>query len=356
MPTAPKFFRSGSSRRSAFEACVEAGVPAGVSLADLSRPMLKVLEHHLSIGASVFVDSGAFTAFQRGARLTQNDFERVLGVYERLAPFAQPGRLSVVAPDVIADQDATLGLIEKFSERLTRLAASGIDLLVPLQKGGRTITAFHREICSILPGVQFRAALPSNAAALSSSEALDFVRDAQPARIHFLGAGRSAKFRRLLARVMEVAPNCHVSFDAAVIRSVLGKLKACEQGVGELAHDLLSAGRVDEGELAMALRARDSGALRVLAETIAGEGRGADGILIAIECEMMANPEADPLEAAERVEPALDQFWPLFVRRWCLSEARRQWRTLTLASLPEFRDDPTPLVDHPEQSALALAS
>lgn len=335
----PVFFRSGCSSRADFLAAVRADVPAGISLSDASAPVLREVEIHLERGGRVFVDSGAFGAFRKGRRLGPGDFARILEVYGRLALAARPGNLFVVAPDVVGDQVATLELVREYAATLRGVAATGAQVLVPLQKGDRPVAAFYHDVRRALAGMPFTPALPSNAAALTPDEAKEFLLEAKPRYVHFLGAARSFRFRELLAESREMLPSAQFSYDAAVVRSVSRQIIRTDEGVHEMAGEMLDCGEVDEGELAEALRGGVPDALGVLADMLARPGRTSADILAEL-CNARERADGDTMAALEEVEPGLDALWPYFAMRWARSEARRRWRTIALARVPAFAEDP----------------
>ena len=110
-------FHSGMSSSQDLRAAVDEGVPVGVvaTLLD-SLKIFGTLPRHLNAGGSVFIDSGAFSAFQKGELVS---WEKVFFTYECvLARTDFPGALSIVAPDIIGDQSATLDLWAVHAERV----------------------------------------------------------------------------------------------------------------------------------------------------------------------------------------------------------------------------------------------
>jgi hypothetical protein len=247
----PTFFRSGLSSPQDFRAAMLAKVPAGVSTDRVSAAMMGVIEAYLLFGGGkVFVDSGAFGFFRRGEAMDERDFEAHLAFCERLAGriaerpagvegfFAREayaGCLRVVAPDVIGDQDATVGLLTKYSTRLTKLAQHAV-VIVPLQKGRLSLSTFFARVTALLGTHNICAGLPFNAAALGVDETLMFLAEAAPARAHFLGASHSKRFQSILAEAVQISPETEFSFDSAVVRSICDAIIADTLDSLEAAH------------------------------------------------------------------------------------------------------------------------
>lgn len=162
-------FHSGMSSRSDLRAAVDEGVAVGVvaTLLDVSKSIL-VLPKHLDAGGAVFIDSGAFAAFQKGDVV---DWFKVFRAYESVLTVTnQPSGLSIVAPDVIGDQLATLALWEAHAERVCRWIATGARVIVPLQRGELTAGVMLGHARRIFKTDRFCAGIPSNLAAMSAED------------------------------------------------------------------------------------------------------------------------------------------------------------------------------------------
>ena len=159
-------FHSGMSSRSDLRAAVDEGIAVGVvaTLLDVSKSIL-VLPRHLDDGGAVFIDSGAFAAFQKGNVV---EWSKVFSVYESvLTMTARPAGLSIVAPDVIGDQLATLVLWEAHAERVRSWIAAGARVIVPLQRGQLPAGAMLGHARRIFQTDRFCAGIPSNLEAMS---------------------------------------------------------------------------------------------------------------------------------------------------------------------------------------------
>jgi hypothetical protein len=162
-------FHSGFSAKSDLRAAVDEGVPVGVvaTLLDLSKVYL-VLPRHLDKGGAAFVDSGAFAAFQKGEVV---NWERVFQVYESILMMtSRPEGLSIVAPDVIGDQAATLELWAKHASRVGTWIAAGARVIVPLQCGELSAGQLLDAAKEIFGTPRFCAGIPSNLAAMGAED------------------------------------------------------------------------------------------------------------------------------------------------------------------------------------------
>jgi len=247
-------FASGMSRLNDFEAGAHTfggidtrGIGIDVQeLSDANIPRLaqRILDWH----ARVFVDSGAFGLFRRNMReqgryltdlgdmfraegaappqLKDMDFQAVLDKYNELrlaimdanqAEDSYPPPV-FVAPDIIGDQAASLALLRQHADDLRPFAE---NLIVPLQKGEKTLAQAYAEARNIL-GTDFIAGIPSNEKAISAEEFRAFVKEAKPTRIHFLGAVADSKIEgRLKILAEEGIDPPYVAADGNILRSAL---------------------------------------------------------------------------------------------------------------------------------------
>ena len=175
-------FHSGMSAKSDLRAAVDEGVPVGVvaTLLDLSKTFL-VIPRHLDNGGTAFVDSGAFAAFQKGETV---DWERVFQVYERILMMtSRPEGLSIVAPDVIGDQAATLQLWSLHAARVATWIAAGARVIVPLQCGDLNAGQLLDAAKKVFGTARVCAGIPSNLAAMG----VDDVARLKHTDFHILG-------------------------------------------------------------------------------------------------------------------------------------------------------------------------
>lgn len=163
-------FHSGMSAKSDLRAAVDEGIAVGVvaTLLDISKTIL-VLPRHLDSGKAVFVDSGAFNAFQKNEDV---DWTKVFMAYETILQMTdKPAGLSIVAPDVVGDQVATIGLWTAHAERIRAWIDAGARVIVPLQRGLMTAGEMLRRAKEIIGSDRFCAGIPSNLEAMTCSDA-----------------------------------------------------------------------------------------------------------------------------------------------------------------------------------------
>lgn len=116
-----------------FRAIAQLGMPVGVvaTLLTLAQQHLAI-PRHLDQGMA-FVDSGAFTAFQKKQEM---DWSKVIRAYETIATNTiQPANLSVVAPDVVGDQVETRRLWVLYADSIRKWVGMGVRVIIPLQVG-----------------------------------------------------------------------------------------------------------------------------------------------------------------------------------------------------------------------------
>lgn len=162
-------FHSGMSASSDLRAAVDVGVPIGVvaPLLSLSKVFL-ALPRHLDAGGRVFIDSGAFAAFQKGETVI---WEKVFQKYDSVILMtAKPQGLSVVAPDVIGDQVGTLNLWNKHAEQVRRWIDRGVRVIVPLQRGELSAAEMLALATKAFGTDRFCAGIPSNLEAMSAND------------------------------------------------------------------------------------------------------------------------------------------------------------------------------------------
>lgn len=217
-------FRSGASAPNHFRGYVLSNVPAGVCLAEVGprSATWDMMVSYANRGGKVFVDSGAFTAFTRGKPV---DWERVMGLYRRLVEEAPAACFSMVMPDVVGDQMASLNLLTRYRDTVRDLIEHGQDCLVPVQKGVLTPYQAWRTAADILGTDAFAVSVPSNRVAFSLDDLRNlFAGPEKPGRVHLLGIAGDRKRLAELAKVIHTAnPRCIVTTDANRIRAQVGE-------------------------------------------------------------------------------------------------------------------------------------
>lgn len=162
-------YHSGMSAKSDLRAAVDVGVPVGVvaTLLDVNKTIL-VLPRHLDRGHAVFIDSGAFSAFQKGEQV---DWAKVFRVYESVIQMTdRPDGLSIVAPDVIGDQVQTIALWMAHATKVRAWVEAGARVIVPLQSGELSAGRLLEKAKAIFGTERLCAGIPSNLKAMTAED------------------------------------------------------------------------------------------------------------------------------------------------------------------------------------------
>jgi len=210
-------YASGLSRPGNLLPFARAGYPAGFVAGELSERMRRLVAGYAEIGGEVFVDSGAFS-------MDVADFAPVFEVYLELASGLSDearGRLSVVAPDVVGDQAATIELLAKWAPVLQVLVDAGVRVLVPLQKGELSGPELFGAIDEALREMTWVPAFPCKKAATTAAEIVDFCDRTWAPDIHCLGLG-GEKLQELAQAIHEVSPDTRVTGDSNKLRAMVG--------------------------------------------------------------------------------------------------------------------------------------
>lgn len=200
----------------------DAGVPMCLVVAKLPAQGTARAKTFVAKGGTLLLDSGAFLSRAKPAEL---DWPAILSTYQDIA---DAGPVTLVLPDVVGDQQATLELLAQHRSVLqTLFDHPNVTALLPLQGGAMPLDTFHAEALSKLGFMPDGVALPSHAAALPPSSLKDLVRiEHQPRRVHLLGVSRNAaKLGDRLLRILEVWPDADISADACEHRAQVGQNK-----------------------------------------------------------------------------------------------------------------------------------
>jgi hypothetical protein len=105
------------------------------------------------------------------------------------------------------------------------IAATGAQLLIPLQVGELSHAEFYRAAIDTA-AVELLPALPMKKAATSAAEIVEFVAVVQPPRLHLLGMGaENARSTKLIRLIHHYSPNTQISMDSNRIRAVTGRTR-----------------------------------------------------------------------------------------------------------------------------------
>jgi hypothetical protein len=162
-------YHSGMSSKSDFRACIEAGAPAGVVAGLLTNQQLFLaIPRFILEGGSLFIDSGAFTAFRKRAPM---NWGRVFQVYDMVIESTDgSANVSIVAPDVVGDQSATMALWQEHRDLIRSWIDSGVRVIVPIQTGAVRSDSLLHAVTELFGTNRFCVGIPSNEAAMTPEE------------------------------------------------------------------------------------------------------------------------------------------------------------------------------------------
>ncbi len=271
--TAPTYFASGSNHEGEIKGFASIGTNVGVAADHLSAGAVEALEGLAGSGIRVFVDSGAFgeiAGFGPAGpivkrAITHEEWTERLDLALRIGRALGPAA-SIVAPDRVGCQMTTLARLEAHARRVQAIAATGAEILVPVQKGAVTMAAFFGACCATLGrGVVAVPAIPLKKDATTTAELRAFLAAAKPSRVHLLGLGpKSGRFAEVMAAFADLAPACAVSCDSVAITANVGRGTVRTDGTRGPARGLTLA--------------QDEVASDVIASTYSGH-RGDDGAM-----------------------------------------------------------------------------
>lgn len=250
------YFASGCNHAGEIRGFFEGSYNVGVCVAELNEEALLELEEQARVSPRLlFVDSGAFSEvelrdgrFEIARPIDHGEWERRLSLYLRLGR-AWRGSMLAVAPDCVAHQRETLERLERYGAQLRELAALGVHLVVPVQRGSMHALEFWRESVALvdlppssrdLPdgglfaGVTGKkdAATPEELALFAmgmvgdaaQTEGPRFFAERPPMGFHILGCGpRSKRYPELLLAILRACPWAEVSSDSCRIKALTGR-------------------------------------------------------------------------------------------------------------------------------------
>lgn len=221
-------FASGANQPTEMRGFALLGIPVGVSAALLSS---KGIETLIELGRPVMVDSGAFSGVRFESStgsltvakpISNKEWCRRLSIYVQLAQ-ALGSKAMFVAPDRVGDQEETLRRLERYRRDLCLVAATGAEILIPLQVGNLSHEEFFKKAVSIA-GMPLIPAMTLKKAATSGADLQVFVESVRPARLHLLGIGaENRRARKILRMIEHYSPKTEITMDSNRIRAVTGK-------------------------------------------------------------------------------------------------------------------------------------
>lgn len=227
LPPRVTVFASGANEAREIRGFHLANIPIGVAVSHVREEAICELMNNCS---PVFADSGAFSEciFTTDGLptypnpISDTEWRRRLAVYRRLAVALGP-KLSVVAPDRVADQRVTLLRLTRYRDDLAKVAALGAEVLIPVQNGELAPAKFYRAALEA-SGLNLVPAMPMKKAATGFAEVLAFVQEVLPRRLHLLGMGyERSQARKLVSMLQTIAPDMEITLDSNRLRAVTGK-------------------------------------------------------------------------------------------------------------------------------------
>jgi hypothetical protein len=226
LPPRVTVFASGANEARELCGFALAGVSVGVAVSLIREEAISEL---LRSNGRVFADSGAFSEVEFGpngmtivAPISTLEWKRRIAIYKRLAEALGP-KVSVVAPDRVADQNMTLARLSYYKDEMAEMAALGAEVLIPVQNGDLSPVEFYRKAVETAQ-LELVPAMPMKKAASSFVDVLAFVREVRPRRLHLLGMGyERASAKKLVAALQTFAPELEISMDSNRLRAVTGK-------------------------------------------------------------------------------------------------------------------------------------
>lgn len=222
------YFASGSNHAGEIAGLAAIGCPVGVAVHEVNEAALQELEKLAGTGIPVFVDSGAFGEFRNGKEITDEEWRKRLGIYERLV--RKLGRQTYcVAPDKVGDQEVTLARLARYRWMVLKLRGLGANIIVPLQRGKLTMAEFAAEVELVLGFGDWVRGIPLMRAATKYEELAAFAKTLKRGgtKVHFLGKGI---YNPDFERYRNLVAHCELTCDSVRITALVGR----KRGLGPL--------------------------------------------------------------------------------------------------------------------------
>jgi len=219
-------------------------------------------------GMRLMIDSGEFGRFGKELReykkaekeerepvVPELDFNKVFDNYEAMAKLFPAGKLTVVAPDRIANPDKTAELRKQYAGRVKALQAGGAEVIVPIQARSAEEIGKDYIAATKVFGEDVTLGFPTAAAVLPMEEILPAMAQLYAhgkfPRIHFLGGGRPREMAERTAQLVAaayfagqgVAPErvLELTKTADLAARALRNVKTADMVLGREADEALSA-------------------------------------------------------------------------------------------------------------------
>ena len=246
----PLYFASGSNNAGEIKGFAASGMHLGVAVPVIykenksniaARNALKGLA---GTQTKVFVDSGAFgeIGFKNGVPydkhpITPSEWKKRLATYVELAKVLG-NQVYLVAPDKIADQEATLDRLIRYMPILQPVLKGSFtkraNLIVPIQKGQLSMIDFDRKVRKAVGSSNFIRGIPMKKDATTLSQLIAFVKELykdksvkKPLRLHLLGKGRTSVTpdwsKHIRPELEKIDPAMDVTLDSVRLRSIASR-------------------------------------------------------------------------------------------------------------------------------------
>ena len=215
---------SGVLSPAIWEGYRRAGAPMCVAVAECGAPALDRICAHVARGGEILLDSGAFLYRDRPEAMP---WDVVLSAYRRILK-AATRPVTVIAPDVVGDQQATLEVLRRHGPTVAAMCAGKHRMLLPVQRGPMRPPLFVRAAVQALGSLPDGLAIPSAAAAFPVEDlaSLKRIDPRIPRRIHFLGISRRSKALSERVRALRsIWLHAEISCDACEHRAQVGQNK-----------------------------------------------------------------------------------------------------------------------------------
>lgn len=206
--------------------------------AGISKP---AFEYLLSVGrdpkytGKVFMDSGAFGEVNADLsikkEMTDKDWQKIFDRYEALAKVFGD-RLTVMAPDRVGDQEVTMQRLEKYKNRIKKVASYGCKIMGAIQKNPtvpNSLYLFHERMNNFFQSIGIKhwvRGLPLNKSPVKISDVEYMIQNAEPFRyIHLLGKSPYAKDYNKWEAMLSKYPQLDITCDASIFRRIVGEGK-----------------------------------------------------------------------------------------------------------------------------------
>jgi hypothetical protein len=222
-------FRSGISTVNDLEGYRQAGSNIGVSLPNVrgNKNLEGSLVDHVKSDGHLFIDSGAFSEPLEDAAELLDEYRLFLSNF---STSDQRSRVTVVAPDIVGDQEGTLEMQRQHRSEISMLENThGASVLIPIQRGDKSFSEVYQELQEVFPNIgQMGIAIPANKAAATVEEVQDLMSVQYPPRhVHLLGISEKSRGPRYQQYVDAItAAGARVTTDASSVRGLFGEGRA----------------------------------------------------------------------------------------------------------------------------------